>query len=242
MSDTTRGRDPSLPADGTSWLADGSLLLVITADELSDADFDRLQLAASSLSAEVKWARRAGRLALLVESTPASSEAIAALADDPAVEYVLRNPSREEVRRIFSRRELLTVALWGTGVMAAACIAAPIAMFLRAPAHERAGGEVLVARAESIPVGGAQSKVVDGEDYLIIRRTEDEYHALTATCTHSEVCLVEWDEKRGELVCPCHRGIFDLHGNVISGPPPRPLERREVSVRDGRVYMRRSQR
>ncbi|MHC4844753.1 MAG: QcrA and Rieske domain-containing protein, partial [Planctomycetota bacterium] len=92
------------------------------------------------------------------------------------------------------------------------------------------------------PVGGAQSKVVDGEDFLIIRRGEDDFHALTATCTHSEVCLVEWDGKSRQLVCPCHRGIFDLYGNVVSGPPPRPLERREVSVRDGRVYMRRAPR
>jgi len=242
MSDTPRTPDADLPIEGASWLADGSQLLVITSETLSDADFDRLQIAAAALTAEVRWARRAGRLALLVESTPASADAIAALADDPAVEYVLRNPSRAEITRIFSRRELLSVALWGTGAMAAACLAAPVAMFLRAPPHERVGGEVLVGRTESIPVGGAQSKVVDGEDVLIIRRDEDNYHALTATCTHSDVCLVEWDAERRQLVCPCHRGIFDLYGNVVSGPPPRPLERREVTVRDGRVYMRRSPR
>ncbi|MFQ5843804.1 MAG: ubiquinol-cytochrome c reductase iron-sulfur subunit, partial [Planctomycetota bacterium] len=69
---------------------------------------------------------------------------------------------------------------------------------------------------------------------------EARFHTLSGTCTHSEVCLVEWDPKRRQLVCPCHRGIFDLQGNVVSGPPPRPLARHEVFVRDGSLYLRRS--
>jgi len=73
----------------------------------------------------------------------------------------------------------------------------------------------------------------------VVRRDERHFHTLSATCTHSDVCLVEWDKERRQLVCPCHRGVFDLNGNVVAGPPPRPLERREVVVRDGGVYVRR---
>jgi Rieske Fe-S protein len=32
--------------------------------------------------------------------------------------------------------------------------------------------------------------------------------------------------------------VFDLHGNVVSGPPPEPLRRKEVVVRDGQLYAR----
>ncbi|TDI85191.1 MAG: hypothetical protein E2O78_04900 [Caldithrix sp.] len=30
--------------------------------------------------------------------------------------------------------------------------------------------------------------------------------------------------------CPCHDGVFDVNGNVVSGPPPRPLQKYEVDV------------
>ncbi|HZM00006.1 MAG TPA: Rieske (2Fe-2S) protein, partial [Planctomycetota bacterium] len=82
------------------------------------------------------------------------------------------------------------------------------------------------------------SRLVDGEEYVIVRRDETSLQALSATCTHSEVCLVAWDPRRRQLICPCHRGTFDLDGNVVSGPPPRPLRRREVVVREGDVYVR----
>jgi cytochrome b6-f complex iron-sulfur subunit len=88
-------------------------------------------------------------------------------------------------------------------------------------------------------VGGARTRVIDGEEYVIVRRSETSFHALSATCTHSEVCRVAWDGERRQLVCPCHKGVFDLAGNVVSGPPPRPLTRREVVVRNGEVYVKR---
>jgi cytochrome b6-f complex iron-sulfur subunit len=92
---------------------------------------------------------------------------------------------------------------------------------------------------DAIPVNGAVSKVIDGREFIVVRRDEERFFALSATCTHSEVCLVAWDPRRHQLVCPCHRGVFDLNGNVVSGPPPRPLERRDVTVRQGSLYVRR---
>jgi ubiquinol-cytochrome c reductase iron-sulfur subunit len=34
----------------------------------------------------------------------------------------------------------------------------------------------------------------------------------------------------GGFFCPCHDGVFDVNGNVVSGPPPRPLDGYEVEV------------
>ncbi len=49
-------------------------------------------------------------------------------------------------------------------------------------------------------------------------------HALSATCTHLG-CQVSWDAKGARFRCPCHGGVFDAQGHVVSGPPPRPLDR-----------------
>ena len=61
---------------------------------------------------------------------------------------------------------------------------------------------------------------------------------VSSICTHSEVCQVEWDAKREQVVCPCHRSAYDVFGNVLHGPPPRPLRTYPVSVIDGGVYIK----
>jgi Rieske Fe-S protein len=56
-------------------------------------------------------------------------------------------------------------------------------------------------------------------------------HALSATCTHLG-CQVRWDGATKKFRCPCHGGVFDAQGNVVSGPPPRALDRVEVRLDD----------
>lgn len=60
--------------------------------------------------------------------------------------------------------------------------------------------------------------------------------ALSSRCTHLG-CLVEWSRHRKRFVCPCHGGMYDDEGQVVQGPPPAPLTRLPVSIRDGRVYL-----
>ncbi|MHC4957274.1 MAG: QcrA and Rieske domain-containing protein [Planctomycetota bacterium] len=217
-------------------------MLLVCKPDLQREDLERLEALVEQAAFDLRWGRRAGRLVLLFEPARGSAPLIEQLHGDPAVEYMLRSPSTAEFARIISRRGLLDVALAGTGVMAGCAVLGPLALFLTAPADTRPGGiDVLVGRTESMAVG-AHSRVVDGEEYVVVRLDEKRFHALSATCTHSDVCLVEWDADRRQLVCPCHRGVFDVQGNVVSGPPPRPLTQREVFVKDGGVYIRRSRR
>jgi Rieske Fe-S protein len=64
---------------------------------------------------------------------------------------------------------------------------------------------------------------------ILINTTEGQLVALTAVCTHL-TCTVRYESDSGTVYCPCHNGRFDLAGNVISGPPPAPLERYKVDV------------
>ena len=59
-----------------------------------------------------------------------------------------------------------------------------------------------------------------------------EYTVLSATCSHLG-CNVHWKEGSGQFACPCHDGHFARDGQVISGPPPRPLTRLQSKVENG---------
>jgi menaquinol-cytochrome c reductase iron-sulfur subunit len=71
-----------------------------------------------------------------------------------------------------------------------------------------------------------------------VRREPDgTFVGFSIYCTHTG-CPVNWVEDAELFLCPCHGGIFDRQGQVTAGPPPRPLDRTQVRVRDGRVEVR----
>jgi cytochrome b6-f complex iron-sulfur subunit len=64
---------------------------------------------------------------------------------------------------------------------------------------------------------------------LLINTSDGELRAFSAICTHL-TCTVMFESDTGTILCPCHNGRFDLGGNVISGPPPAPLESYNVEI------------
>ena len=71
---------------------------------------------------------------------------------------------------------------------------------------------------------------------ILIRTREGGYFAYDQKCTHL-TCPVYYSKDHGRLECPCHEGGFDVQtGNVLYGPPPRPLDRIEVEKRGGKVW------
>jgi nitrite reductase/ring-hydroxylating ferredoxin subunit len=97
---------------------------------------------------------------------------------------------------------------------------------------------MLVAPLDKVPVGGAVAfRYPRAEDpALLVRTGEDSLVAYASQCTHLQ-CPVLPQPESGRLHCPCHAGYFDLStGEVLAGPPRRPLPRILVEVRDGRIY------
>lgn len=71
---------------------------------------------------------------------------------------------------------------------------------------------------------------------ILIRTASGAYHAYGQKCTHL-ACPVYYARQHGRLECPCHEGAFDAAtGNVLYGPPPRPLDVIEIELRDGQVW------
>ena len=63
---------------------------------------------------------------------------------------------------------------------------------------------------------------------IIVLTDQGSLSALAATCTHLD-CTVQHRPDLGIIWCSCHNGRYDLEGNNISGPPPRPLEKFTVN-------------
>lgn len=59
--------------------------------------------------------------------------------------------------------------------------------------------------------------------------------AYSDVCTHLSCAVVYQGD--GKLHCPCHDGLFDAAtGNVLAGPPTRPLPLIQLAIQDGTIY------
>ncbi len=74
---------------------------------------------------------------------------------------------------------------------------------------------------------------------ILVRNADGSYRAYAASCTHLN-CTVQYRGDLEQLWCACHNGFYDMNGNVVSGPPPTPLEEYTVGVADGDVVVSRA--
>ena len=68
---------------------------------------------------------------------------------------------------------------------------------------------------------------------VLLRFSDNEYRAYSRRCTHAG-CSVDFDAPSRCFSCPCHRGAYDARmGQVMYGPPRRPLDEIMLEVRAG---------
>lgn len=60
--------------------------------------------------------------------------------------------------------------------------------------------------------------------------------ALSSVCTHLG-CPVRWERRAMRFECPCHGGVYNARGQVLSGPPKRPLTRLKTKIEDNRILI-----
>jgi menaquinol-cytochrome c reductase iron-sulfur subunit len=71
------------------------------------------------------------------------------------------------------------------------------------------------------------------------RVSESEFIAFSINCRHLG-CPVRWVEGAKLFMCPCHGGAYYEDGSVAAGPPPEPLARYVVRIKDGQVEIQTS--
>ncbi len=129
------------------------------------------------------------------------------------------------------RRSFLNLILGGSLLVGFGVIVNTILKFLW-PTEEIIGGGESGATTNlalmEVPIGGAKTIRHQGKPYVVVR-TGKGIHAIDAICTHLG-CVLYWEPQLKQLACPCHAAFFDLSGNVISGPAPRPQPTATVQV------------
>lgn len=69
--------------------------------------------------------------------------------------------------------------------------------------------------------GWIESKEAKG--VWVVKKGDKSFTVFNGRCVHLG-CAYNWAEAQKQFVCPCHGGIYNLDGEVIAGPPPRPLD------------------
>ena len=160
-----------------------------------------------------------------------------------------RPQGREEVgnpgRRRFLSFLILVLGAVGTVILAVPVIGFVIGrMFHRPRGVWRKVGEVSkfkVGTTVSVTFENENRRTWDGitgrSAAWVRRESEGRFIAFSVNCTHLG-CPVRWEPKANLFMCPCHGGVYYSDGDVAGGPPPKPLPRYNMRVRDGQVEIK----
>ena len=129
------------------------------------------------------------------------------------------------------RRSFLDFVLGLGFVSTALSFLYPIVRYVIPPvAAEPAVDSVVAGKvAQFKPNSGAVLKF-GSKPAILVRTPDGQFRAFSAVCTHLE-CTVQYKADTAQIWCACHNGLYDLAGNVVSGPPPRPLDAFAVNLR-----------
>jgi menaquinol-cytochrome c reductase iron-sulfur subunit len=152
-----------------------------------------------------------------------------------------------ETSEVINRRrflEKLSIALAG---FCATVVGIPLIGFVIAPLFRKVPEQwVTLGKVNDFQIGKTVSVTVVNPSSLpwagitaksavwLRRESDTSFIAFSANCTHLG-CPVRWMEGAGLFMCPCHGGVYYKDGNVAAGPPPLPLVRYGVRIKNGEV-------
>ena len=152
-----------------------------------------------------------------------------------------------------SRRGFFQAGILGLGAVIAAALGLPALAYLLTPPKNRAQAPWIDLGDAGRFAPGAPTEVAfrrtrtdawkvtsEKDTTWVVKRADGGLTAFSPECTHLG-CAYHWDDGRHEFVCPCHNSVFRLDGTVVSGPAPRPLDRYETKVENGKLMLGRLQ-
>lgn len=136
-----------------------------------------------------------------------------------------------------SRRDFLKYVL-RTGIAGFAVITAyPVLSFLKPPKQREVEvSSVSGGKVDELKTGDSKIIRFGNKPVILINQDGEGLKAFSATCTHLD-CTVQYNKEEKVIWCACHNGKYDLQGRNISGPPPRPLDKYIVKLKDNEIFI-----
>ncbi|MFF4589327.1 Rieske (2Fe-2S) protein [Streptomyces sp. NPDC001388] len=132
-----------------------------------------------------------------------------------------------------TRRTVLVVTGGAAAALATGCGDGGGSSTSNGESSGASAGERL-AKTVDIPVGGG--KIFAGPKIVVTQPTKGDFKAFSAVCTH-QGCTVG-SVADGTINCPCHKSEFRVaDGSVASGPAPRPLPEKKITVTGGTITL-----
>ena len=138
-----------------------------------------------------------------------------------------------------SKRKFIGITLGGVAALAAAGFASVTYSLFRyylIPRPDSGAKSKITIPLSELAAGDAKFFEYNGSAAVVVARPGGGVVALSAVCPHLG-CIVQWEKDRQDFLCPCHAGYFTPDGAVISGPPPKALEKLPFSIANGSVIV-----
>lgn len=146
----------------------------------------------------------------------------------------MANDARIAEPKGISRRRFLLYA-WAATVLAFLGEGVGILLNFLRPRVKKGGfgSKVSVGKVEDFPVG---TVTYFRKERFYLSHLEGGFLALYRKCTHLG-CIAYWEGENKRFYCPCHAGVFNEKGEVLAGPPPRPLDLFPVEIVEGEMIV-----
>ena len=148
-----------------------------------------------------------------------------------------------------NRRSFFEHAIHGLGAIIIGALGLPAAAYLLLPPKSKKKDTWIVAGDISQIDAKVPEEVVfrrtrvDGWKVTsekatawVVKVSDQQVVAFAPQCTHLG-CAYHWDDKNLNFLCPCHTSVFDKDGKVLTGPAPRPLDRYQSKLENGKIYL-----
>ena len=148
-----------------------------------------------------------------------------------------------------NRRDFLKKSIFVLGGVIAAGVAIPSATYFLSPIWKKEDEEWMeVGEVSAIPAGDpvkidfvkrkkdGWTTVEERDSVWVVTANGSEFTVFNPKCTHLG-CPYHWDADKRKFLCPCHSGVFAIDGQVLGGPPPRPLDRYLTKIEGGKLLI-----
>ena len=147
-----------------------------------------------------------------------------------------------------SRQDFVKFTVGVLGTIMGGIIGIPAIGYLLSPALKGGTSKeawIPLGPVENYPIGvptlftftrskvNGWEKTVNSYGIFVVRKSETEVNIFSNICTHL-ACRVNFNQDVQQFLCPCHDAQFNIDGEVVGGPPPRPMDKyTEFKIEEG---------